>query len=225
MKDVSRGQSAEESRCLSCTRRIGRGIRRTLAGMFLAAIMLGWPLMTAGGRAAGVPAVIATSNANQISERIAADPPSAPIGLTAKAGDAQVTLSSMVTHQITVVQHPSVNVLVDSRRVASLQLDLSLVFDVRALLAGISGGRLVALHSGRCDITVTLAVQGTELLTRQAHLELPGVVTVGRGIRLLPVGEYPADAYAGDERPSGLPAASRPWGESAGRVPPPGRWS
>src|SRR5271165_3594186 len=88
MKDVSRGQSAEESRCLSCTRRIGRGIRRTLAGMFLAAIMLGWPLMTAGGRAAGVPAVIATSNANQISERIAADPPSAPIGLTAKAGDA-----------------------------------------------------------------------------------------------------------------------------------------
>ena len=61
--------------------------------MFLAAIMLGWPLMTAGGRAAGVPAVIATSNANQISERIAADPPSAPIGLTAKAGDAQVTLS------------------------------------------------------------------------------------------------------------------------------------
>lgn len=141
------------------------------------------------------------------------------------AAPGSTELVSMVTHQITVVQHPSVNVLVDSRRVATLQLDLSLVFDVRALLAGISGGRLVALHSGRCDITVTLAVQGTELLTRQAHLELPGVVTVGRGIRLLPVGEYPADAYTGDERPSGPPAASRPWGESAGRVPPPGRWS
>ena len=93
MKGVSGGQSADESGRLSCTRRTGRGIRRTLAGMILAAIMLGWPLMTAGGRAAGVPAVIATSNANQISERIAADPPSAPIGLTAKAGDAQVTLS------------------------------------------------------------------------------------------------------------------------------------
>jgi fibronectin type 3 domain-containing protein len=93
MKGVSGGQSADESGRLSCTRRTGRGIRRTLAGMFLAAIMLGWPLMTAAGRAAGVPAVIATSNANQISERIAADPPSAPIGLTAKAGDAQVTLS------------------------------------------------------------------------------------------------------------------------------------
>lgn len=141
------------------------------------------------------------------------------------AAPGSTELVSMVTHQITVVQHPSVSVLVDSRRVATLQLDLSLVFDVRALLAGISGGRLVAIHSGRCDVTVTLAVQGTELLTGQARLELPGVVTVGRGIRLLPVGEYAADAYAGDERPSSPPAASRPWRESAERVPPPGRWS
>ena len=77
---------------------------------------------------------------------------------------------------------------------ATLQLDLSVVFDVMALLAGISGGRLVALHSGRCDVTVTLAVQGTELLAKRAHLELPGVVAVGQGIRLLPVGEYPVGA-------------------------------
>ena len=140
------------------------------------------------------------------------------------AAPGSTELVSMVTHQVTVAQHPSVSVLVDSRRVATLQLDLSIVFDVRALLAGISGGRLVALHSGRCDVTVTLAVQGTELLARRAHLELPGVVSVGQGLRLLPVGEYPADPYAGSKRPSGAPAASRPWWESAARVPPPGRW-
>jgi hypothetical protein len=139
------------------------------------------------------------------------------------AAPGSTELVSMVTHQVTVAQHPSVSVLVDSRRVATLQLDLSVVFDVMALLAGISGGRLVALHSGRCDVTVTLAVQGTELLTKRAHLELPGVVAVGQGIRLLPVGEYPVGAYAGSEHPSGPPAASRPWWESAGRVPPPGR--
>lgn len=140
------------------------------------------------------------------------------------AAPGSTELVSMVTHQVTVAQHPSVSVLVDSRRVATLQLDLSIVFDVRALLAGISGGRLVALHSGRCDVTVTLAVQGTELLARRAHLELPGVVSVGQGLRLLPVGEYPADPYAGSKRPSGPPAASKPWWESAARVPPPGRW-
>ena len=141
------------------------------------------------------------------------------------AAPGSTELVSMVTHQVTVAQHPSVSVLVDSRRVATLQLDLSVVFDVMALLAGISGGRLVALHSGGCDVTITLAVQGTRLLAKRAHLELPGVVAVGQGIRLLPVGEYPAGGYAGSEHPSGPPAASRPWWESAGRVPPPGRRS
>ena len=139
------------------------------------------------------------------------------------AAPGSTELVSMVTHQVTVAQHPSVKVLVNGRRAATLQLDLSIVFDVMALLAGISGGRLVALHSGRCDVTVILAVQGTELLARRAHLELPGVVSDGQGIRLLPVGEYPVGAYAGSERPSGPPAASRPSWESAVRVPPPTR--
>jgi hypothetical protein len=75
--------------------------------------------------------------------------------------------------------------------VATLQLGLSVVFDVNALLLAISGGRLVAVHSGRCEITVTLAVQGTDLIVRHAHLELPGVIPIRQGIRLLPAGEYP----------------------------------
>jgi hypothetical protein len=58
-------------------------------------------------------------------------------------------------------------------------------------VAGISAGRLVALHSGRCDITATLAIQGTDVLTRRAHLELPGVVPLSSGIRLLPARNYP----------------------------------
>ncbi len=126
------------------------------------------------------------------------------------AAPGSTELVSMVMHEVTVAQHPSVSVLVDSRRVATLQLDLSIVFDVMALLAGISGGRLVALHSGRCDVTVTLAVQGTELLTRRAHLELPGVVTVGQGIRLLPAKEYPVGASAEKEHSPRLPAPTRP---------------
>ena len=137
------------------------------------------------------------------------------------AAPGSTELVSMVTHQVTVAQHPSVSVLVEGCW-ATLELDLSIIFDVRALLAGIGGGRLVALHSGRCDVTVTLAVQGTELLASRAHLELPGVVSVERGIRLLPVGEYPVDLYAGSGRPSSPPVASKPWWESTGRVPAPG---
>jgi len=101
----------------------------------------------------------------------------------------------MATHEITVKQRPSVNVLVDGQQVATLELGLSIVFDVNALLLGISGGRIIAVRSGRCEITGTLAVQGTDLLVKRAHLELPGVVSLRRGIRLLPIAEYPAGDY------------------------------
>jgi hypothetical protein len=101
-------------------------------------------------------------------------------------------LVDLATHQITVSQEPSVTILVDGRRVATLQLGLSVVFDVSALGVKISAGRLVGLHSGRCDITATLTLQGTTVITRSAHLELPGVIPLSPGIRLLPAENYPA---------------------------------
>jgi hypothetical protein len=70
-----------------------------------------------------------------------------------------------------------------------IQLGLSVVMRVHAMTAGISAGRLVALHSGRCDITATLAVQGINVLSRQAHLMLPGVIPLSPGIRLLAAGD------------------------------------
>jgi hypothetical protein len=141
------------------------------------------------------------------------------------AAPGSTELVSMVTHEVTVAEHPSVSVLVDSRRVAVLQLDLSIVFDVSALLAVISGGYLVAIDSGRCDVTVTLAIQGTELMTRRAHLELPGVIKPGHAIRLLPVGEYTAAVHTLVEHPPGPAAAPTPSGGGATRVPTPGRRS
>jgi hypothetical protein len=100
-------------------------------------------------------------------------------------------LVDLATHQITVTQEPSVTVEVDERPVATLQLGLSVVFDISALGAGISAGRLVGLHSGRCDITASLAIQGADVITREAHLELPGVIPLSPGIRLLPTRNYP----------------------------------
>ena len=107
------------------------------------------------------------------------------------AAPGSTELISMSSHEITLDQRPSISVLVDGQRVATLQLGLSIVFDLHALLLGIHGGRLTALRSGRCDITATLTVQGTDLLVRRAHLELPGVIPIQQGIRLLPAGEYP----------------------------------
>jgi hypothetical protein len=112
------------------------------------------------------------------------------------------------SHEIKLDQRPSISVLVDGQRVATLQLGLSIVFDLNALLLGISGGRLTGVRSGRCDITASLAVQGTDLLNKRAHLELPGVISLRRGIRLLPIGEYPADEEPPGEYPGSEPGCA-----------------
>jgi hypothetical protein len=133
-------------------------------------------------------------------------------------------LVRLATHEITVTLHPSVTVLVDGRRVATLDLDLSVVLDVTALLGGVRDGRLIAVRSGRCDITATLAIGGTDVISRQASLQLPGVIPLNRGIPLLAAAAHPS----GPRRPvsRGSDEASfQPWvqppalGQSTGPQP------
>jgi hypothetical protein len=126
------------------------------------------------------------------------------------AAPGSIELIDMATHQITMTQHPSVTVLVDGLRVATLQLDLSLVFKVNALVVGIGAGRLVALNSGRCDITATLAIQETSVLTRQAHLALPGVIPLSPGVRLLAARNYPVSAEEAESADDGLARQTAP---------------
>ena len=105
-------------------------------------------------------------------------------------------LVDLIRHQVSVAQEPSVAVLVDGRQVATIELGLSVDFDIRALVAGIKAGLLVAVHAGSCDVTATLAIQGTDVLTATNHLDLPGVMRVSPGVALLPAGDYPAGGTA-----------------------------
>ena len=104
-----------------------------------------------------------------------------------------IELVDLATHQITVTQRPAVNLLVDNRQTATVELGLSVVFTISALVAGIRGGRLVAVHSGRCNVTATLTVQDTKVISRQVAFELPGIIPLGRGIALLPDHDHSAD--------------------------------
>jgi hypothetical protein len=107
-------------------------------------------------------------------------------------------LVQLVTHQVSTSQRPYVTVLVDGRRVATVQLGLSVVFDVSALLAKVCAGRLAAIHSGSCDITATLAIDDIEVASKRARLELPGEIALRGAIRLLPASDYPpGEDYAG----------------------------
>jgi hypothetical protein len=106
-------------------------------------------------------------------------------------------LVTVVTHQVTAAQQPFVNVFVDGQLLATIRLTVTVVFDVSALIAGISAGRLVAVHAGHCDISVTLAIDGVDVATGSARLELPGAIPLNPGIRLLPTNEYPAVGQPG----------------------------
>jgi len=107
-------------------------------------------------------------------------------------------LVPLAEHQITGAMHPYVTVFVDGYQVATIHVDLSLVFDVKALVTGIRDGRLVALHSGHCDVTATLAIEGTDVASRQTSFQLPDVIPLSPGIRLLAATAYPAGrGYAG----------------------------
>jgi hypothetical protein len=110
------------------------------------------------------------------------------------AAPGSIELVDLATHQITATQRPAVNLLVDNRQTATVELGLSVVFTISALVAGIRGGRLVAVPSGRCNVTASLTVQGTTVVSRQVTFELPGIIPLGRGIALLADHDYSARA-------------------------------
>jgi len=122
-------------------------------------------------------------------------------------------LVGLAPHRITTVQQPAVSILVDGHRVHTLQLGLSIFFEVTGLVAGIHAGRLAGIHAGRCDLGLALTAHELEVLTKRSHLELPGVKSLKRGFRLLPAGAYPdeSESRPGGQHPGGqLPGAELP---------------
>jgi hypothetical protein len=126
-------------------------------------------------------------------------------------------LVGLAPHRITTVQQPSVGILVDGHRVHTLQLGLSIFFEVTGLVAGIHAGRLAGVHAGRGHIGVALTIHELEVLTKRMHLELPGMKAFERGFRLLPASAYPDEAHGhlGGQHAGGL----LPGGELPGAMP------
>ena len=122
-------------------------------------------------------------------------------------------LVGLAPHRVTTVQQPSVGILVDNHRVHTLQLGLSIFFEVTGLVAGIHAGRLAAVHAGRGELGLALTIHELEVLTKRSHLELPGVKSLQRGFRLLPASAYPDESHGhpGGQHPGGqVPGAALP---------------
>ncbi len=91
----------------------------------------------------------------------------------------------LATHTITSAHRPFVELLVNDVHVATVRFELAVKFVIKAMVATVQHGRLVAVHAGDCDLTATLAAEGRQLAKREAHLQLPLLVRLGGGIPLL----------------------------------------
>jgi hypothetical protein len=137
-------------------------------------------------------------------------------------------LVGLAPHRISTVQQPAVGILLDGKRVHTLQLGLSIFFEITGLVAGISHGRLAAVHAGRGHVGVALTIHEIEVLTKRTHLELPGHAGLRRGFRLLPASHYPDEPQShpsGGQVPAaelmgaGFASAGHPAGQPASAFP------
>ena len=108
----------------------------------------------------------------------------------------------LVTHTISSTSNPHVELLVDEVRVATLGFDLDLGLTVKGAVATVYGGRMVALHTGVCDVVGSISAQGRELVSRQGQFRLPLVLGLGSGIPLLIGGATASRPMTGQVRTS-----------------------
>jgi hypothetical protein len=100
----------------------------------------------------------------------------------------------LATHRINSVHHPYVELLVNDVRVTTVNFELDLEFEVKALVATVRDGHLVSLHSGDCDLSATLTAEGVRLAGRRRQFSLPVLVRwplllhLGGGTDPLPYG-------------------------------------
>ena len=109
-------------------------------------------------------------------------------------------LVELATHRVSSVHHPYVELFVNDKRVTTVDFDLDLEFEIKALVATVRAGHLVSLHSGDCDLSATLTAKGVRLASRRQQFSLPVVVRwplllrLGGGADPVPYGAKPPPA-------------------------------
>jgi hypothetical protein len=91
----------------------------------------------------------------------------------------------LAPHQITTAHHPSVDLVVNGMKLATVEFDLGLTLDLDGLNATVRRATLVSVQGGRCTVTASLACAGAVLASRQIVIDPAVTVSLGDGIPLL----------------------------------------
>ncbi|HET8988615.1 MAG TPA: hypothetical protein VFN43_08910 [Humibacillus sp.] len=103
---------------------------------------------------------------------------------TRAAGGSSEVLD-LASHSITSKHEPRVELRLDDIPIATVEFALSLTFVLKAAVATVRDGRLIALHSGVCDVEGKLEVGDKQLAKRSGHFQLPMMMRLGSGVPLL----------------------------------------
>lgn len=95
----------------------------------------------------------------------------------------------LATHDVTLTQRPAVDVLLDGRRVLTIECEFSAVLTVEGLRVVVRAGALHAVQAGACTLTVSFAVAGVELAKRAYHGQSLLGFGLGAGVPLVASGD------------------------------------
>jgi hypothetical protein len=111
----------------------------------------------------------------------------------------------LVTHKIE-FSHPwTVQVFVNGKSAGTVEVELTVCFDMDLVVLVVQQGRITAVESGRCTITAALEIARTEVIKRQARFDLRLRTSLGHGLILAGPGAYGVQA-----QPAGIVNAQPP---------------
>jgi len=94
-------------------------------------------------------------------------------------------LVELAQHTVSSTHSPHVDLLVNGKRVATIEATIVLSLDVDALVAVVSSGKLTALRSGSCLARLVVTIQDREVVRRERTFEAPLHVALGNGVDLV----------------------------------------
>jgi hypothetical protein len=103
---------------------------------------------------------------------------------------------------MTSTHRPRIDVTMNGKPIAHVELTLELVALLHAVTAVVENGRLTALRTGQAEITARTSIEGVMVAEKTRLIELPIELGLGKGISLLDVADVvilppsPADTPA-----------------------------
>lgn len=94
-------------------------------------------------------------------------------------------LVSLTTHKITSSHHPSIDLSLDGKRLATVEIELEVALTIVGMIAVVKQARLMEIQAGSCTASGSLAIQGVEMIKRQRKFDLRGAFRLGNGVPLL----------------------------------------